>query len=93
MKLVVTDACIFIDVIDLQLTSRFFGLEFEVHTTTDVINELYPGQQEILKAFEFAGKLTIHTLTTQDWIAIQNQNFPRSLSPEDASVIFTAQRL
>jgi hypothetical protein len=93
MRLVVTDACIFIDVIELQLTSKFFGLEFEVHTTIDVINELYPNQQEILRAFEQAGKLTIHILSAEEQIEIAKQNFPRSLSPEDASVIFTAQRL
>lgn len=88
-----TDACIFIDVIELQLTSKFFGLVFEVHTTIDVINELYPNQQEILRAFEQAGKLTIHILSPEEQLEIAKQNFPRSLSPEDASVIFTAQRL
>lgn len=93
MRLIVTDACIFIDVIELQLTSKFFGLEFEVHTTIDVINELYPNQQEILRAFEQAGKLTIHILSPEEQLEIVKQNFPRSLSPEDASVIFTAQRL
>ena len=93
MRLVVTDACILIDVIELQLTSKFFGLEFEVHTTIDVINELYSNQQEILRAFEQAGKLTIHILSQEDQIEIANRDFPRSLSPEDASVIFTAQRL
>lgn|SRR5690606_24177917 len=93
MRLVVTDACIFIDVIELQLTSKFFGLEFEVHTTIDVISELYPNQQEILRAYAQAEKLTIHILSPQDQIEIAKQNFPRSLSPEDASVIFTAQRL
>ena len=93
MRLVVTDACIFIDVIELQLTSKFFGLEFEVHTTIDVINELYANQQEILRAFEHVGKLIIHILSQEDQIEIAKQNFPRSLSPEDASVIFTAQRL
>jgi hypothetical protein len=37
MKVVVTDACIFIDVIELQLTSRFFNLDVEIHTTADVL--------------------------------------------------------
>jgi predicted nucleic acid-binding protein len=93
MRLVVTDACIFIDVIELQLTRKFFGLEFEVPTTIDVINELYPNQQEILRAFERAGKLTIHILSAEEQMEIAKQNFSRSLSPEDASVIFTALRL
>jgi hypothetical protein len=37
MKIVVTDACIFIDVIELQLTGRFFGLNLDIHTTADVL--------------------------------------------------------
>ena len=45
MKLVVTDACIFIDVIELQLEPEFFGLEWEIHTTVDVIKELFQQQQ------------------------------------------------
>lgn len=45
MKIVVTDACIFIDVIELQLTNKFFGLNLDIHTTVDVLNELYFEQQ------------------------------------------------
>lgn len=48
MKIVVTDACIFIDVIELQLTGRFFGLNLDIHTTADVLNELYTDQQHLL---------------------------------------------
>jgi len=29
MKLAITDACIFIDLIELQITSEFFGLDLE----------------------------------------------------------------
>lgn len=93
MKLVVTDACIFIDVIELQLTSEFFGLELEIHTTVDVINELFPQQQQLLRAYEHGDKLTIHVLTPADQEAISNENFPRALSPEDCSVIYIARKL
>lgn len=93
MKLVVTDACIFIDVMELQLASEFFGLELEIHTTVDVINELYPQQQQLLRAYEHGGKLTIHVLTPEDQEAISMENFPRALSPEDCSVIYIARKL
>jgi hypothetical protein len=93
MKLVVTDACIFIDVIELQLTSEFFGLELEIHTTVDVIKELFSQQQQLLRAYEHGGKLTIHVLTPADQEAINKENFPRALSPEDCSVIYIARKL
>ncbi len=48
MKLAITDACIFIDLIELRLTSEFFKLPIEIHTSLDVYNELYPEQKEIL---------------------------------------------
>ena len=42
MKIAVTDACIFIDLIELDLVQPFFQLRVELHTTIDVINELFP---------------------------------------------------
>lgn len=93
MRIVVTDACIFIDVIDLQLAAKFFDLELEIHTTVDVFNELYPHQQQILHAYQQTKKLTVHILSAEEQSAILAENFPLSLSPEDCTVIYTAQKL
>lgn len=41
MLIAVTDACIFIDLIELKITAPFFKLDIEVHTTIDVWNELF----------------------------------------------------
>jgi hypothetical protein len=60
VKVAITDACIFIDISDLKLISLFFDLDFDIHTSLDVYNELYPKQQEELSHFKNAGKLTIH---------------------------------
>lgn len=40
LKIAVTDACIFIDLFDIDLITSFFGLELEVHTTSGVYFEL-----------------------------------------------------
>lgn len=93
MRIVVTDACIFIDVIDLQLTAKFFDLELEIHTTVDVFNELYPNQQQILQAYQQTEKLIIHILSPEEQGEILAENFPTSLSPEDRSVIYIARKL
>lgn len=66
MKLAVTDACIFIDIYELELTSEFFSLEIEIHTSLDVFNELHQHQKELLKAFQSIGKFTTHILTEED---------------------------
>jgi predicted nucleic acid-binding protein len=92
MKIAITDACIFIDLIELRLTSQFFSLPIEIHTSLDVYNELNPEQQELLKAYQSIGKLIVHNITQEEKIQIQNQVFPRSLSEVDKSVIFLAAK-
>jgi hypothetical protein len=42
MRVAVTDACIFIDLIELEMITSFFQLDLERHTSVAVINELYP---------------------------------------------------
>lgn len=93
MKIVVTDACIFIDVINLNLTAKFFGLELEIHTTADIINELYPEQKQILEGYKSTTKLTVHVLSGEEQQALMQQKYPKALTPEDLSVIFIAQKL
>jgi hypothetical protein len=93
MKIVVTDACIFIDVITLNLTAKFFGLELDIHTTADIINELYPNQKQILEGYKSSKKLTVHVLSGEDQLALMTEEHPKALTPEDLSVIFIAQKL
>lgn len=90
MRIAITDACIFIDLILIRLTSEFFSLSFEIHTSLDVYNELYPEQQELLKAYMSTGKLFIHNITGEERTQIKNSRFPRSLSDIDMSVLFLA---
>ncbi|MFM7856126.1 MAG: hypothetical protein ACKO96_30445 [Flammeovirgaceae bacterium] len=93
MKVVVTDACIFIDVIELQLTSKFFSLNLEIHTTQDVLNELYSAQYQILEGYEASNKLTVHNLTGEEQLLLMADKYPNSLTPEDRSVIFIAEKI
>jgi len=92
MKLAVTDACIFIDLYELQLTSRFFQLELELHTSVDVFNELYSDQQELLKAYQNNGKLFLHTLEEKDRAELKNLRLPAGLSESDKTVLFVASQ-
>lgn len=98
MKIAVTDACIFIDLIELKLISPFFKLgstplELEIHTTLEVIDELYPEQQEILKAYETGKQLTVHNISADGLEEIQSIAFPKALSQQDKSVIYMASQL
>lgn len=93
VKIAITDANIFIDLYDLGLTKSFFNLELEIHTTSAVIFELYSEQQEILQAYQSVGRLTIHNLKEQDFIEIYNENYPKSLSEADKSVLHVANKI
>ncbi|MBZ0246874.1 MAG: hypothetical protein K8H85_13100 [Cyclobacteriaceae bacterium] len=93
MKIVITDACIFIDVIELQLTSKFFGLKLDIHTTADVLNELYPNQQQILEGYKTSNKLTVHVLSGTEQASLMSEEYPKALTPEDRSVVLIAKKL
>ena len=93
MKIAITDACIFIDIYDLQLTSKFFSLELDIHTSIDVFNELYEEQKEILRAFQQVGKLTLHSILEEDRKVIFAKNFPRSLSDNDKTVLYLSEKI
>ena len=92
-RVAVTDACIFIDLMELKIISDFFDLKLEIHTTVDVLMELYPGQREILKAYQVGDKLIIHNLNNDQIKEIKNIPFPKGLSPQDRSVLFVASKL
>lgn len=93
MRVAVTDACIFIDLIELDMITSFFQLDLELHTTVAVINELYPEQKQILKVYESVGKLHLHNLKEDDFQEMKQIAFPRGLSQEDRSVLFLAKKL
>jgi len=93
VKIAVTDANIFIDLYDLELVNYFFTLNLEIHTTTTVLNELYSEQQQVLFAYKSVNKLTIHNLEEQDFIDIYKENYPKSLSETDKTVLHVANKI
>lgn len=93
IKMAVTDACIFIDLYDLDLVAAFFNLEIEIHTTSAVYFELYPEQQQVLKAYQSVDRLIVHNLQEQDFIEIFSVEYPRSLSETDKWVLHIANKI
>lgn len=93
MQIAVTDACIFIDLLDLKITDQFFRLDLKIHTTYEVWDELNENQQEILKAYRSVEKLTVHILEPSDRDSLSAISYPRGLSPADISVLFVAEKI
>jgi hypothetical protein len=78
MKLAVTDACIFIDIYELDLTIGLFSLPIEIHTTSDIFRELYPEQQKQLLTFQENKKFHIHHLLANDRQIILKPNIQKA---------------
>lgn len=93
MKIAITDACIFIDLHELNLTESFFSLDLEIHTSLDVFNELFTEQQQALVRFIGLHMLTIHNILEDDRRVIMATDYPRSLSEMDKTVLFLAKKL
>ncbi len=93
MKIAVSDACIFIDLFELNLISFFLALPLEIHTSFDVFQDLHLHQQQFLQTYLSAGKLSIHILTMEDKLKILNTHYPKGLSEDDKTVLYLAEAL
>lgn len=93
MRIAITDACIFIDLHNLILIEHFFGIDLDIHTSWDVVNELFDEQKQQLVSFVDAGKLVIHSIGEKERLNILQAPFPKALSEVDKTVLFLASKL
>ncbi len=88
MKIAITDANIFIDLIHIGLIDALFGIEVEIHTTINVVDELNAKQQQSLLKFQRKARLTVHT---QDVLNVPEEiKKNKKLSDSDKSVFSLA---
>lgn len=92
MRLAITDANIFIDLIHIGFVEHLFKIGFEIHTCAEVLEELNEKQQGILLSFSETGLLTIHTLSEEDQKKLALP-MPKSLSNTDVTVILLATKI
>ncbi len=88
MKILVTDASIFIDLYDCDAYDSFFKLPYEIITTYQVWHELDPEQHRVLNKWVESEKLTILKIE-EDFVAkTAGKGLSKSLSVADLSVWF-----
>lgn len=94
MKVIVNDANILIDLVDLNIVSDFFQLGFEFHTTALILDELFDGQQEALHPYIETGKLTVDDIQEEDFIEIALiMTSKPGLSEQDCSAYLQAKKM
>lgn len=91
MKVAVTDANIFIDIIQLEFTEFLFSIDLEIHTTHIVLNELNPIQKLALGPYISSGKLVVIQYNSKQFIDLANFDLPKGLSIQDKSILVVAK--
>jgi hypothetical protein len=93
VRIIVNDANILIDLVELGLLKQFFSLPFEFQTTGSIIDELYDYQQEELTRFIGQEQLTVVEFTEVELTAINELNLKKpALSTQDCSAFFQARK-
>lgn len=90
MRVAITDANVFIDLITVELLEYLFEIDYEIHTTREVLNELFDEQKALLADFENNGELQVKVFTAQELVELQNAGFPKGLSIVDCGVLYFA---
>lgn len=93
MKLAVTDANIFIDLIKLQMLGYLFNIDLEVHTTREIVDQLNAPQYEKIDYFVQAQLLMVYDFSADELDAIIEMSAPRALEIADKTVVYLATKL
>lgn len=93
MKVIVNDANILIDLVELKILPYFFKLDVEFRTTELILDELIEEQQEALLPYIETGRLLIEKLSNDELVEIAViQAIKPKLSEQDCSAYYQAQK-
>jgi len=92
-KILINDACVFFDLIDLDLVDAFFSMDYDFFTSIHVLNEfLYEPQKELIVKYIETGELIIDNCSDISDTINLFENFP-VLSYSDCSLLELAMRM
>ena len=94
MKVAVTDANIFIDLIFLDLIDHLFKLDVELYTTREVVEELNESQQKIVRHYQSNNRLGVLIIEEIELISQLPKHIPiNKLSFADLTVFHFATKM
>ena len=94
MRIVITDVSVFFDLYKLQVLPEFFSLDWEIHTTNFVYNEILREEQVVeFESFVKDEKLNIIKINTEEEAEIRNMQLQRpNKSFPDKTVLWKAKK-
>jgi len=93
MRIAVTDANIFIDLIKLQMLGYLFSADIEIYSTREVVDQLNDNQYEKVDAFIQAKVLKVHNFSSAEIAEILQMPAPRALEFPDKAVAYLAAKI
>lgn len=93
MRIAVTDANIFIDVIYIEIHSLFPKIGLEIYTTQNVLDKLDDYQIQLLQQLIDDNVIVVYTFSEKELEEFSKFFIKRSLSLADHSVIFLAEKI
>ena len=93
MKIAVTDANIFIDLIEIEIFHFLFELDLEIHTTKAVYDQLIPEQQAIVELYVQSKALLVYNFSFEELMEIYAIEFPPGLEAADQSVYYYSTKI
>jgi len=89
----VTDANIFIDLIQTDMLLALFKLDLKIYTTQEVVDELEPSQQETIFALSSEGNISVYNLSDDELSNLSSKDFPEGLHIADRSVFLLTKNV
>lgn len=93
MKISITDANIFIDLVKLRWIGYLFNIGMEIYSSREVIDELNDKQLEQLNGFIQSKQIKVYAFSAEELIEIMAISAPASLTTQDKSILFLARKL
>lgn len=90
MKVAITHANIFIDLIKLNLLDCLFKLGVEIHTTREVYDQLNQDQKSVAAEFFQSGVLLVYNFSFEQLHQINELEVPKGLELADRTVYYYA---
>lgn len=93
MKIAVTDANIFIDLIHLEMLGFLFDLDLEIHTTLEVYEQMNEKQKKVALNFVQSKLLNVYKFSIAELNEIAELKLPSGLEFADRTVFYYSTKI